>query len=48
MRFSCRKAGRLLIVLGLLLLAVLILPSGAWPFCVSAGLICAGICLLRR
>lgn len=48
MRFSCRKAGRLLIVLGLLLLAILILPTDVWPFCLAAGLICAGVCLIRR
>lgn len=48
MRFPCRKAGRLLIVAGVLLLAVLILPADIWPFCGAVGLIAAGVCLLRR
>ena len=48
MRFQYRKIGRLLIVLGALLLAALILPSELWPFCIGVLLILCGICICRQ
>ena len=48
MRYPTRKLGRLLILLGALLLAFLILPKQVWPFCLGALLIAAGISLCRR
>ncbi len=48
MRFQYRKIGRLLIVLGVLLLAALVLPSDLWPFCIGVLLIACGIMICRR
>ena len=48
MRYSCRRAGRLLILAGAILLVILILPDGCWPVCLALGLIGAGICLLIK
>ena len=48
MRFPYRRLGRVLILLGVILLAILIFPDGCWPFCIAVGLIGAGICLLLR
>ena len=48
MRFQYRKLGRLLIILGALLLAGLILPSELWPFCIGVLLIVCGICVCRQ
>ena len=44
----CRKLGRLLILLGALLLVLLILPKEVWPFCLGDLLIAAGLALCRR
>ena len=48
MRFQYRKLGRLLILLGILLLAALVLPSELWPFCIGVLLIACGIFLYRH
>ncbi len=48
MRYPTCKLGRLLILLGALLLAVLILPKGLWPYCLGGLFIAAGIALCRR
>jgi uncharacterized membrane protein HdeD (DUF308 family) len=48
MRYPTRRLGRLLILLGILLLAALILPKEIWPFCLGALLIAAGLALCRR
>ena len=48
MRFPNRKLGRLLILLGVLVLAALIMPSELWPFCIGVLLIGAGFALCRR
>ena len=48
MRFQYRKLGRLLILLGILLLAALVLPSELWPFCIGILLIFCGISIYRR
>jgi hypothetical protein len=48
MRFPYQKAGRLLIVLGVLLLAALVLPSELWPFCIGVLLIACGVAICRR
>ncbi len=48
MRFQYRKVGRLLILLGVLLLAALVLPSDLWPFCIGVLLIVCGIAICRR
>ena len=48
MRFQYRKVGRLLIVLGAMLLAALILPSELWPFCIGVLLIVCGVVICRR
>ncbi len=48
MRFQNRKLGRLLILLGVLLLAALVLPSELWPFCIGVLLIVCGITIYRR
>ena len=48
MRFQYQKVGRLLILLGVLLLAALVLPSELWPFCIGVLLIACGISLYRR
>ena len=48
MRFQYRKVGRLLIVLGVALLAALVLPSEVWPFCIGVLLIACGVVLYRR
>ena len=48
MRFQYRKAGRLLILLGVLLLAALVLPRELWPFCIGVLLIACGVALYRR
>ena len=48
MRFQYRKLGRLLILLGVLVLAALILPSELWPFCIGVLLIGCGFSLCRR
>lgn len=48
MRFQYRKVGRLLILLGVILLAALVLPSELWPFCIGVLLIACGIALYRR
>ncbi len=48
MRFQYRRVGRLLIVLGVLLLAALVLPSELWPFLIGVTLIACGIAICRR
>ena len=48
MRFQYRKVGRLLILLGVILLAALVLPSELWPFCIGVLLTACGISLYRR
>lgn len=48
MRFQYRKLGRLLILLGALLLAALVLPREVWPFCIGVLLIGCGVALYRR
>ena len=48
MRYPTRRLGRLLILLGILLLAALILPKEIWPFCLGVLLIAAGLALCRR
>ena len=48
MRFQYRKVGRLLILLGVILLAALVLPSELWPFCIGVLLFACGISLYRR
>ena len=48
MRFQYRKAGRLLILLGALLLAALVLPRELWPFCIGIALIVCGAAICRR
>ena len=48
MRFRCRCLGRILILLGVILLAFLILPDGCWPVLLALGMIGAGICLLLK
>ena len=41
MRYPTRRLGRLLILLGILLLAALILPKEIWPFCLGVLLFAA-------
>ena len=48
MRFQYRKIGRLLILLGALLLAALVMPKELWPFCIGVVLIACGIAVCRR
>ena len=48
MRFQNRKLGRLLILLGTLVLAALLLPKELWPFCIGIGLIGCGFALCLR
>ncbi len=48
MRYQYRKVGRLLILLGVLLLAALVLPTELWPFCIGVLLIICGVSLYRR
>ena len=48
MRFQYQKVGRLLILLGVLLLAALVLPSELWPFCIGVMLIACGIAICRK
>ena len=48
MRYPIRRLGRLLILLGVLLLTALILPREIWPYCLGALLIAAGLSLCRR
>ena len=38
----------LMIAVGALLLFARVLPPGFWWFCVGAGLIAGGVCLLRK
>ena len=48
MRFPCRRLGRILILLGVILLAIVIFPADCWPVCLAVGLIGAGVCLLLK
>lgn len=48
MRFPYRRAGRILVLLGVILLAILIFPADCWPVCLAVGLIGAGVCLLLK
>ena len=48
MRYPLRRLGRLLILAGVLLLAVLIFPDGCWPVLLALGMIGAGVCLLLK
>lgn len=48
MRFQNRRLGRLLILIGGLVLAGLLLPKELWPFCVGVLLIAAGLALCCR
>ena len=48
MRYQYRKIGRLLILLGVLLLAALVLPREIWPFCIGLALIACGVAVYRR
>ena len=48
MRFQYRKIGRLLILLGALLLAALVMPKELWPFCIGIVLIACGVAVYRK
>ena len=40
--------GIAMIVVGMLILFARVLPAGFWWFCVGAGLVAGGICLLTK